>query len=252
MFYPMPPHLTVAIYPGQPEEECFSALCQLVEEFGCTPNGAIELAPWDASFEMRSDLAGRSLVIDAKPDQFARTVAGEDSAGRAIRAQYHSKKMGLILVEYLAATKGDRHPVAISVSARGLGTPIELWRKAERSSAIKLAQCTTTLLREATDRCSVLYGAVGVEFSLATPSELIDGSASLPTEIFVDRDVITSNRELAQYLSNAFHDGFISEWPAGWFHSGWAPFNPENATLNLDKALVRRTGIALGRATLYR
>lgn len=250
--YPEPPHLTVALYAEQPEHECFAALCRLVEGMGCVANGSVEVAPWDASFELRSDLAGRSAILDVKPDRFSRIVAGEDHSGRAVRAGYKRKGGGLVLVEYLAARGDDRHPVAVSVSADGLGVPADLWRKAERTSAARLADWATEVLRESTVQCGVWYGAIGVEYSLATPSELASGAAMLPSEVFVSRELTDSDTDLEKALSDAFRGGGIFEWPMGWFYSGWAPFNSGKSMPPVDKAIARRGGIALGRAVLNR
>lgn len=250
--YPVPPHLTVAVYPEGSERECFAALCRLVEAMGCAPNGAVEVAPWDAKFELRSDLAGRSAILDVKPERFARIVAGEDEEGRAVRAGYRRKGGGLVLVEYLAASGDDRHPIAVSVSADGLGIPIGLWRKSERASAARLADWATNVLREATVGCGVWYGAIGVEYSLATPSELATGAALLTSEVFASRELVDHNADLRKALLDGFRGGVISEWSKGWFYSVWAPFNSGNATLSVDEAAIRRAGIALGRAVLNR
>lgn len=248
--YPEPPHLTVAVYVKDSERDCFAALCRLVEGMGCAPNGSVEMAPWDADFELRSDLAGRSTILDVKPDRFARIVAGEDDSGRAVRAGYQQNGSGLVLVEYLAARGNDRHPVAVSVSADGLGIPVGLWRKEERNSAARLANWATNILREAPAQCSIWYGAIGVEYSLATPSELASGAALLSSEVFVSQELIDSNGGLKNMLLDAFRGSEISEWPMGCFYSGWAPFNSGKLMLSVDRAGIRRAGIALGRAVL--
>jgi hypothetical protein len=155
-------------------------------------------------------------------------------------------------VEYLAAPAGDRHPIAVSVSASSLGIPLGLWRKQDQASAEKLADWSTKLLREATVRCGVWYGAIGVEYSLATPSELANGVALLPSEVFVAREIVDSNSSFKQALLDGFRGGVVSEWHTGSFYSGWAPFNPERATTSADSASSRRAAIALGRAVLER
>jgi hypothetical protein len=250
--YPEPPHLTIAVYPNGSEHQCFAALCRLVEEMGCAPSGPIELAPWGADFALRSDLAGRSAILDVKPDRFARIVAGEDSDGWAVRAGFQRKGGGLVLVEYLAAADRDRHPIAVSVAADGLGIPIELWRKPERVSAARLADWATNILRELTVRCEVWYGAIGVEYTLATPSDLANGSASLPSELFVSRPLLDVDAALDEALLGVFSDGVVSEWTGGFFYSGWAPFNSKRATLPGGDMRARRAGILLGRATRNR
>ncbi|MEU5553523.1 hypothetical protein ABZ738_27480 [Micromonospora sp. NPDC047793] len=242
----------MAVYSEGAEHECFATLCRLVAAMGCVPNGAVEVAPWDAEFELRSDLAGRSAILDVKPDRFARIVAGEDEGGRAVRAGYRRKRGTLVIVEYLAASGGDRHPIAVSASADGLGIPIDLWRKSERASAARLADWATNLLRKATAECGVWYGAIGVEYSLATPSELAAGAAVLTSEVFASRKLVDHNDDLRKALLDGFRGGVISEWPNGWFCSGWAPFNAGNGMLSVDKAATKRAGVALGRAVLNR
>lgn len=245
--YPEPPHLTIAVYPKGSESECFAAACQQVSQLGCHPNGTVEVAPWDAAFELRSDLAGQSSIVDAEHGEFQRIVAGGDPSGRPVRAGYSRGRSDIAVVEYLAAPRSDRHPIAVSTGAGTLGIPIEMWGKAERRSGEKLARWAVAVLHGIATQCNALYGAIGVEYSLATPSELANRSASLPSEVYLSRRLASDLAEIQDEFANDFRDAEIVEWPDGWFYSAWGPFNSRNVSLPETRVNPTKAGVLLGR-----
>ena len=95
----------------------------------------------------------------------------------------------------------------------------------------------------------VLLG-LNLEFSLATPSALASGEAALPTEVFLSPKSVGSTPDIKTIFSHEFRGGEISEWPTGWFYSGWGPFNSRNATLPQEQVQSEDASIALGRAIL--
>ncbi|HEX8347198.1 MAG TPA: hypothetical protein VF657_21040, partial [Actinoplanes sp.] len=135
---------------------------------------------------------------------------------------------------------------------KSLGIPIEMWGKVERSAAAKLASWSKNLLLEASDQCNALYAAIGIECSLATPSELAGGLASLPSEVFVAQDILETNPKLNRAFAEDFQNGVVIEWSTGRFYSGWAPFNARHVSMSGGAAAVRKSSTALGRAVLSR
>jgi hypothetical protein len=250
--YPEPPHLTIAVYPEAPESECFAVACGIVEQADCEPSGTVETAPWDMEFELRSDLAGRSSILDLPDDQFRSVVAGNDRSRRPVRAGYRGGPGAVVLVEYLAAPRNDRHPIAVSISAEALGIPTEMWGKQERTSASKSSRWALRILQEISMRTPVAYGAIGIEYSLATPSELASGDSGLPSEVFVSKELASIAPGITDALERDFQGGVVVEWPIGWFYSGWAPFNTENVSIQPSKSRSRSAARTLGYALLSR
>jgi hypothetical protein len=245
--YPEPPHLTVAVYPGVSEEHCFAALCTVTEEAGCGPQGLVEVAPWGRSFELRSDLAGVASKQQVDASRFREIVSGKDGTGRPVRAGYLHKKFGVIVVEYLGASEGDRHPIAVSLGAGPLGIPDELWGKADRSGADRLAEWTKNLLSEASSASRAWYGGIGIEYTLATPSALLGGDAYLPSEVFISRALLASSAGLEAALREDFGPEEAA-WEHGSFLSAWAPYNGRKVTLPGIPARFRKSSQAVGRA----
>jgi hypothetical protein len=248
--YPEPPHLTIAVYPAGTESECFASVCQLLAHLDCHPNGTVEVVPWEAAFELRSDLAGQSSIVHVESSEFQRIVAGSDPSRRPVRAGYRRARGDIVAVEYLAAPRIDRHPVAVSTGAATLGIPVEMWRKGERNAGEKLARWAVTVLREIAAQCDVLYGAIGVEYSLATPSELANGTAVLSSEVYLSRRLASHVPGLQDAFADEFSGAETVELSTGWFYSGWSPFNAGNVTLSQDRIHPERAGLLLGRSIL--
>jgi hypothetical protein len=246
--YPEPPHLTIAVYPEGPENECFAAACRVVAGLGGRPTGVLELAPAGVAFEMRADLAGRSSVVEVGRTEFEQMVAGRDPAVRPVRAGYLARPGGIAVVEYLSAWRASRHPIAVSTAAGALGVPVDGWGRGERGAAARSVRWALQVLQGMTTNCAAVYGAIGVECDLATPGELASGAATLPSEIFLSRRAAAGMPGLWESFADNFRDGEIVEWPTGWFFSGWAPFNSRNVTLSPSRTRPRRAGMLLGRA----
>jgi hypothetical protein len=249
--YPEPPHLTISVYPDSSESECFAAACGVVEGIGCRPSGTVEVAPWEMEFELRSDLAGKSSLLDLQPDRFRSIITGSDRSVRPVRAGYTARGGRVVLVEYLASPHNDLHPIGVTIAAGPLGIPGKLWGRHERTSASRLVRWTLEVLQELTTRYRVAYGAVGVEYSLATPSELASDAATLPSEVFLSRTIATDFPQIKEAFARDYRDGVVIEWPSGWFFSEWEPFSskqvsftprnrPANASSRLGRTLLNR------------
>lgn len=246
--YPEPPHLAVAVYPGLDEEGAFAAMCGVAEAAGCRPQGLVEVAPWDRAFELRSDLAEVASKLQVDPARFRSVVAGERETGRPVRAGYVHDRYGLVVVTYLAAPAGDRHPIAISLAAGPLGVPEAFWSAADRRAAGRLARWTANLLRSASSRTEAPYAGIGVEYTLATPSDLVRGVSTLPAEVFVSRALLVPGGRLDAALRQDY--GAVEEavWGHGTFLSAWAPYNARKVTLPGIPERFRNSSVALGEA----
>jgi hypothetical protein len=246
--YPEPPHLTIAAYPAGPESECFASVCRLLTQLDCHPNGTVEVAPWETAFELRSDLAGQSSIVEVEQGEFQRIVAGSDPSRRPVRAGFRRARGDIAVVEYLATSRNDRHPIAVSTGAATLGIPVEMWGKAERSAGEKLARWAVNVLHGIVSQCDPLYGAIGVEYSLATPSQLANSIAALPSEVYLSRRLASDAPGIQDAFARDFSGAEIVEWPAGWFYSGWGPFNSRKITLPQAQIHPTRAGLLLGRS----
>ncbi|WP_157253990.1 hypothetical protein [Nonomuraea typhae] len=240
--YPEPPHLVIALYPGTAEHLAFAELCDIAQSMGCVPNGAAEVAPWDAEFELRSDLADIAWLETRADLSRAALAARRPRDGRILQAGFRAKKMGGIAVaQYLLARPPDRHPVAIAIAGQAFGLPEELWKKGDRSNAAKVAEWSTSLLAEACRRCDPPYAQMGVELMFDTPSALAAGSGKISTELYVSDRVLQAAKPLRGLLAESFDGGAILQWERGVFHSGRSPQLHER---------VREASKALGTAVL--
>lgn len=179
--YPRPPHLTIAVWVAGNDEVAFGQACDTAAEFGCTPSGAVEVAPRGRPFVMLQDLEDRATVQLGGADLDS-MVHGQHPVSRPLKAGYRAKPWGTTIVEHLLGTEAEPHPVAISSSAGALGWPEELWTAKDRKAAYRLAAWATDVLRDLTARTGALYGSIAVEETLPTPTALRAGTpiSSLP------------------------------------------------------------------------
>lgn len=202
MTAPSPPHLTIAIWSPEEEESVFERANEVVVELGCVAIG----------------------VVDGK-------------------VGYGCKGRGKVIVERLNwAADGEKSPVAVSLSARALGWPEDLWKPADRKAARSLARWSAGVLRELAGRCGAVYGGIGVEESLPTPAGLRAGepigrlvyvSASVP-------DIVSGQ------FRAAFGSGASVRWPHGEFFAGWQPF--AEGAVAVDNRRLGSASVALGHA----
>jgi hypothetical protein len=237
--YPEPPHLTIAVWSDQSEDVTFAKLCELVQRHGCVPLNRVQTVPRDRTFEWISDLADVMSEVDTDRAGFADLVVGADPARRPVRAGFSHKKFGTVLVEYLGAPAGERHPMAVSLGAGALGLPEQLWSRADRSAADKIVRWSKAILEDMTETNPVRYGAIGVEFTLATPAHLGDDSLGLTTELFVSGELLATAPAVDAGLRDLFGAVGLTEWRKGLFVAGWAPFNERHVSID-DLAEARR------------
>lgn len=238
--YPEPPHLTIAVWTAEDDEQAFGRACDIAVEFGCTPSGVVELAPRGRPFAMLQDLADRSTV-ELTGAEFESAVHGGDPVSRPLKAGYRAK--GTVIVEHLYGTEVEAHPVAISLSAGALGLPQELWRSKDRKAAYKLAAWATDVLRELTARTGAVYGSIAVEETLPTPSALRAGHAisSLP---FLSASLPST---VVHKFQTAFNQTKPVNWTHGTFFPGWHPF-ANGAPSEINRGALATASTTLGNA----
>lgn len=230
-FYPEPPHLIVALYCECPEGDTFRLLNDVIIELGGQPANAVEVAPADQEFELLSDLTGHKRILSVDSDLYGELIAGEDTKTRVLKAGFTNRQCGRLVVEYLQRVGPGRHPVAVSTGSGSLGIPDFLWTTAQRQNAYSMGEWSRELLETVCSRWDVLYGAIGVEFSMPTPWQIKTKRPRLPTEIFVSRQLAGQGGLVEEGLRRAFVDGELLEWNSGLFLSGWAPFNANHVTV---------------------
>jgi hypothetical protein len=236
--YPEPPHLTIAVWSPEDEESVFGRACDVVVAAGCVPAGAVESAPRGQRYAMLQDLDDRSTA-QLGTDAFELAVHGRDPVLRPLKAGYRIKGWGTVVVEHLFGTEGETHPVAVSLAADRLGFPDSTWKASDRKAARRLAEWATGVLRELTVSTGAVYGAIGVEETLPTPSAL---RAGVPAGSVV-------------FVGSALPDGVLARfraalpgvpWPTGEFFPGWHPFAESPAPV--DRKLLAAASVALGQA----
>jgi hypothetical protein len=245
--YVEPPQLTVAVYGNAPERETFAQLCSVLPAAGCSPDYLLEVAPADIDFEMISDLGANRDMITVDSGRYERLLAGQEPDLRVLQARYSHRKYGHAVVGYEMRKGTGAHPVGASVSAGALGFPDSLWSAKQRREAYALADWSRSLLETAAAACKPLYGAVGIEYSLPTPSKLADTRAGIPTEWFISRDVLNQASSLEGKLRALYTEGAVTEWADGIFCSGWEPYNSERKTVGQPSETARSTARTLGR-----
>jgi hypothetical protein len=236
--YPEPPHLTIAVWSPEDEESVFGRTCDVVVAAGCVPAGVVESAPRGRQYAMLQDLDDRSQA-QLGADAFEAAVHGRDPVLRPLKAGYRIKGWGTVVVEHLFGTEGETHPVAVSLAADRLGLPDSTWKASDRKAAHRLAEWATGVLRELTVGTGAVYGAIGVEETLPTPSALRTG-APIGSVVFVT----SALPDGVQARFRAALPGV--QWPAGEFFPGWHPF-AESPT-PVDQKKLAAASIALGEA----
>ncbi|GAA3445499.1 hypothetical protein [Planomonospora venezuelensis] len=249
--YCEPPHLTVGVYGRGPEADTFAALCSIMPEVGGSPVGTFEVAPIDLSFDLLSDLGTSRRVIKASGDRLRNLLAGEDADLRVVKAAFSHRAFGPVVVEYILKYGPDRHPVGVTTSAGTLGMPDWTWSKSDRRKGRSLAAWSVEVLRAAAERCKPLYGAVGVEFSLPTPQQLVVDHALMPTEMYLSRKLLGGGAESGAAFRGLFPQ--TSHWSDGMFVSAWDPYVDQgnglgstdsiaSAVQPMIAAMIRRSG----------
>lgn len=245
--YADPPHFTIAVYSADPEITTFARMCDVVRDLGCDPCNLLEVAPVNCDFELLSDLGDEMALEEVEPARRAQLVAGQDSSLRVIRARYHHREFGKVIVHYELRHGSGQHPIGATVSGGAFGFPAELWSASMRRSAYSLDRWAHSVLRAAAEKCNPLYGAAGVEFSLSTPQELIAGEHDLSIELFVSRRLLDADGSLDSKLRAAFSGGEITHWSEGTFYSGW-DYNAQRASVADTTFTVRTAARALASA----
>jgi hypothetical protein len=244
--YPEPPHLTIAVWVAEDEELAFGRACDVAGEFGCVPSDVVEIAPRGLRFAMLQDLEERSIVRLRRED-FESVVHGGDPVSRSLKAGYRAKGLGTVIVEHLFGTEVETHPVAISLSADALGLPDEIRKPKDRKAAYRLASWATEVLRELTSRTEAVYGAIGVEETLPTPSALRAGYSigNLPFLSAVLPDAVLGK----------FHSAFGRLQPVDWEHGSFFPSGTSFVAGDPaapDRTALTAASIALGNVLVPR
>ena len=243
-----PPHLTIAVYSDRDERQTFTQLCSVLPKLECSPTHRVEVAPAALEFEMVSDLSGNRETITVSHERYSQIIASLEPGLRAVRAGYSHPKYGNVVAEYEIKEGPDPHPIGASLSAGDLGFPDFLWSAEQRSAAYSMAEWTLSILKAAASACQPLYGAIGVEYSLPTPTKLADSSAVFPNNWFVSRALLIQYPSLEEQLRTIYSDGEVTDWEEGVFCSGWAPYNSGRRTLSQPEEAARNFAAATERA----
>ena len=203
------------------------------------------MAPRVEDFRLIADLGDVARIIEHDPKVARDLIFGRDAETRVVRAGYRHPRFGHVILEYLLNEPGDRHPVAVATSAEALGLPIELWTEDDHRQGRQFADQSRELLREVVARTDPLYGGIGVEFGLPTPTELRAGRVNFPTELYVSRALLGRNTLAVSRLEAAYGDGDIDDWEDGRFYACWTPFVQHETQKNDYAAVTQESRAAL-------
>ncbi|WAL68589.1 hypothetical protein ORV05_12695 [Amycolatopsis cynarae] len=222
--YPEPPHLMVAVYGEQDEYKTFATVSAAVEAHGGRLTGLVRVAPRAQEFGFVSDLGEEAPTLDLGPAAARELIAGRDGDKRVVTAAYSHPEFGHLVLGYLPNDPGDRHPVAVSTAAGELGYPTEIWSADDERRARRFADRSRELLREMATETACLYGGIGIETGLATPTGVRAGRVPFPTELYVSQTLLDRDVPVAAQLAAAYRDGENREWERGRFYALWTPF----------------------------
>lgn len=222
--YPEPPHLMITVYGAQDEYEAFATISTTVEATGGRPTGLVEVAPRGQDFRLVSDLGDVSSVLMLEHRAAADLIAGRDVKSRVVKASYSHPQFGDLILSYLLNGAGDRHPIAVVTSAGALGLPTDSWTEEDQTEVRQLVDKSRELLRTIVATTNSLYGGIGVETRLATPTNLRTPDVNFPTELYVSRILLDGDAAATAQLTAVFANGEVSEWENGNFYAAWAPF----------------------------
>ncbi|WP_141924281.1 hypothetical protein [Haloactinospora alba] len=100
-----------------------------------------------------------------------------------------------------------------------MGSPGDVPSKAERKSEKELALWSKDVLATLVEHTGALYGSIGVEVTLPTPSHLRTGGDEVGSELFVSTALVTENPRLVMEADNDYREGTKEERPSGLFYS---------------------------------
>ncbi|WP_088289921.1 hypothetical protein [Kineosporia sp. A_224] len=245
LLYPEPPHLTASVVAAGAQEDQFSRACTVAVSLGCTGTGAVVVAPWEQSFEFRFHLEDLAARQDLSPGSFDAVVSGADTTrGRPILAGFRHPTWGVVLVEYLPSGPADQHPIGVTVAADALGIPESLWSSREKTRARKLAAWIISVLTQLVDDDGVLYGALGIELRLPSPTALAGGDAVWASSVYVPDGLADGQVDVPAAFQEALGDAV--SLGRGRLYCGWAPLSGGGEVVPDFDTRLRRPAILLG------
>lgn len=247
IFNPESPHVSVSLYVDNVHEvDTFASICWFLQEQGSVPYKTLKVAPSHKSFEWTTDLADVKEDVETEPHLFERLISGEEPEWRVTEAAFEIPKVGVGVVRYEPAAESEPHPVAVIVHGGSLGEP-DQGRRARRQ-AKEAAQWAQSTLTSAAVQLSPLYGAIGVEETLPSPSYMREGDAEAGGQLFVSTRLLARDLDLEPRLRECFNEGKTSHLSNGLLFYDWVPFGRTDCRVTNVIEVQRRAARLLDQA----
>ncbi|WP_143174105.1 hypothetical protein [Streptoalloteichus hindustanus] len=172
-----------------------------------------------------SDLADSLHVIDVSGANVSRLFEEKEGEGfRAVRVQLLEKTLGVVVAELSRAEPGEIHPVSVALSADVLGFPEFLWEREGGYRAFLLGEWARKTLQSICDRLDPLYGHLGVEETLPSPSGFREVCDRVRGEFYLSKRLVGVRKDFLDALTLDYGSGLVSTWHKGFFICSWPPF----------------------------
>lgn len=166
--HPEPPHLSVYVLPGVPQDVAMVQCWQALEGAGCTFSSEVVVT--------RTRLPFRSVTeVDREVVGYDGTAARLLREHRVLAIGFRHPRFGSVSLSVAPTVDGDeRHPLEVAVHAGGLSFPVALRSRDLKADARRRWSWAERLLVSMSEQTEADYGAVGVEVSFPSVRALGD------------------------------------------------------------------------------
>ena len=205
-----PPHLSVFVLPGVPQDVALIRCWDELERAGCTFSGDVVVTRSDSPFRSVTDVERDVISYRGAAALLVRE-------HRVLAVGLRHARFGAVSLSVASTRDEDeRHPLEIAVHAGGLAFPVALRSRGQKADARTRWRWAKSLLVAASLRTEAEYGAAGVE--AAFPSSRALGGAVgqrvlRPSTWFVPAS--TDDRAADERVLAALPPSALSRGPAG-------------------------------------
>ncbi|MEU4557788.1 hypothetical protein AB0F72_05340 [Actinoplanes sp. NPDC023936] len=228
---PTPPYMCIGMVLDRLRDaDALDAVCRKLVELGAGYSGRVWLGPSDPGpFSWVTDLPLLAATLpSSRPDM------------RPYRVWMEVGGLGHLWVGFGHGDRRGGHSVEVMLSAGPYGDPEESWDDEDREEAPRYLHELGKLFRRLCIDLDPIYAAVDDVNPTVTPSELLEGALSLPSDFYVSRRL----GPVLDEVVSLFPASLTSAAPTGSFVTHWLRVG--GYTKSSPEAL-RSASVAVGR-----